>query len=612
VADVIWALGLLETAARGCPATFLKLSLGLSLLILLAAVLSRGRTRPAAALVVLAVLSGALAWAARDRLLLLGDSRIWVHNAEVLGSRLPVYRAPLSAIVLGRLTDALRGVAGARDVLAVVSVLAGIAIVLLLWPALRCAAPPERRRFAGAFLAAALFTQPLALNFYGHVEAYPFALVLFAIFLAALHRDVVRGGAPGRAGVALTALVLSHVSGALAAVPLAARAWARWRARSGRIMPRYLALLAAAAALLFALPVTRAHTLLLRPWEGRDLLQYALDVLNGWFLLFVPLGLLALRVRRAALADDFGRLLGLMVVSFALFPVLAYFELGLYRDLDLLGPAFVSLALFTALGVSRDPRRGPRIVIAHLVPGALLLAAIQTLANCPAGAIELERHLRRGAMTPEARASAAEILAFYERERDDLPAAEAMVQRAIAIMPGNLRRWGLLGEIQLARGDTTAAIASLERSMTTIRAPRTAPILAELYVRSGRIEDALRVLRPIADSIPHDARASAALAVAYSRAGMPESTLAVVGRRLREAPDDDVARFNAAAAWSRLGSLDRAAEQLAEAARLRPENRQYQVQLLRVLLALPDGEARANAYLRSLEPALAESLRARF
>jgi predicted TPR repeat methyltransferase len=93
---------------------------------------------------------------------------------------------------------------------------------------------------------------------------------------------------------------------------------------------------------------------------------------------------------------------------------------------------------------------------------------------------------------------------------------------------------------------------------------------------------------------------------------MPESTLAVVGRRLREAPDDDVARFNAAAAWSRLGSLDRAAEQLAEAARLRPENRQYQVQLLRVLLALPDGEARANAYLRSLEPALAESLRARF
>jgi tetratricopeptide (TPR) repeat protein len=612
VTDVIWALGLLETAARGCPATFLKISLGLCVLILLAAVLSRGRTRPATALVVLAVLSAALAWAARDRLLLLGDSRIWVHNAEVLGSRLPVYRAPLSAIVLGRLTDALRGVAGARDVLAVVSVLSGVAIVFLLWPALRGDAPPERRRFAGAFIAAAIFTQPLALNFYGHVEAYPFALVLFAVFLAALHRDVVRGGTPWRTGVALTALALSHVSGALAAVPLAAWVWARWRGARGRMVPRYVVLLVAAALLVFALPVTRAHTLLLRPWEGRDLLDYALDILNGWFLLFVPLGLLALRVRRSSLADDFGRLLGLLAVTFALFPVLAYFELGVYRDLDLLGPAFVSLALFTAVGAAREPRLNPRVAILSLIPGALLLAAIQTLAICPAGAIELERHLRRGAMTPEARSGAAEILAFYERERGDLPAAEAMARRAITIVPGNLRRWGLLGEIQLARGDTTAAIESLERSMTTNRAPRSAPILAELYTRSGRTEDALRALRPIADSIPYDARASAALAVAYFRAGLPESTLAVVERRLRAAPDDDVARFNAAAAWSRLGSLDRAAEALAEAARLRPENRQYQIQLLRVLLALPDGEARADAYLRSLEPALAESLRALF
>ncbi len=46
VADSIWALSLLETAARGCPATFLKLALGLSLLVFFAAALLPGPGAP--------------------------------------------------------------------------------------------------------------------------------------------------------------------------------------------------------------------------------------------------------------------------------------------------------------------------------------------------------------------------------------------------------------------------------------------------------------------------------------------------------------------------------------------------------------------------------------
>ena len=76
-----------------------------------------------------------------------------------------------------------------------------------------------------------------------------------------------------------------------------------------------------------------------------------------------------------------------------------------------------------------------------------------------------------------------------------------------------------MGEFQLARGDTANAIESLTKSMTTPRAPKTAPLLGELLIRTGQPERAIEILEPRRAMLITDAQAAAALAVAYFRVG---------------------------------------------------------------------------------------------
>ena len=602
-----WAVGLAAHALTDCPQTFLWVLAGLEVLVLAGWALARRGPGPRASFWILAALAAAFAWAARDQNFLLGDSRVWIQNAAVAGRFLPADRAPVSAMTLGLLADLTRSFLESQTILALSSVLLGVGTAWMVWRVAAAEAGGTGSRRLAAFAVLALFCTPIGFNFLGHIEAYPLFMFLMAVFLAVLRRDLNRGGSFFPSLLALIVMVFFHYMAALLAVPvLAVLAAGNRMSRRGLVLA-YLGLLAAAYVVFAAIPPLREHTLLVRTGGLPAFLDYGWDLLNMWLLLFVPLGLVAWRVADKVIADTFGRILLLTAVTFIVFPVFADFELGGYRDLDLMGPALLALTLFCAVGLARG---GGRLPVLGFALGAVFLAGIQTLALCPAGAQEMERHLARRVMEAEARANAEEILAFFYREQGDLARAREHMEGAVTAMPGNRRQWGPLGEVQLALGDTAAAIESLSLAMDSPRAGRTAPLLGEVLTKQGRPREAIAVLESVRDEVLADARGSAALAVAYYEAGMPESTLAVAQERLDIDPRDAVAYYNGASALARLGDGEGALRALTLAVRLDAGNLHYHRQMLRFLLTLPDGAARARSYLAGLDPALADSVTA--
>ncbi len=604
-----WAVGLVAHALAGCPATFFGVLAGLEVLVLAGWTLSRRGPGPRATFLVLAALAAALAWTLRDRSFLLGDSRFWIQNTAVAGRFLPAERAPVSAMVLGSAADLTGSFLESQTVLGLLSVLFGVGAAAAAWRIAAAESAPGRARTAAVFPVLALFATPVGFNFFGHIESYPLFMFLMAVFLAVLRRDLARNRGFFLSLAVLLVMVFFHYMAALLAVPALAVVVAGTRMSGRRLALGYLGLLAAAYVVFAAVPPLRQHTLLVRTGGFTAFADYLWDVLNMWLLLAVPLGVIAVRVAGRVVTDRFGRVLLLTAITFIVFPLFADFELGGYRDMDLMGPALLALAVFCAVGLVRDP--APRALsLAWFAAGAVFLAGIQTLTLCPAGATEMERHLARAVMENEARANAEEILAFYYRERNDLERAEVHMERAVEAMPGNRRQWGPLGEIQLALGDTAAAIESLTLAMDSPRAGRTAPLLGEVLSQQGRVREAIDVLESQRADVMADARGSAALAVAYFQAGLPESTLAVAEERLAIDPKDAVAYYNGASALARLGDAEGALRALGMATRLDPTNVHYHRQTVRYLLSLPDGDARARSYIEGLSPAMAESLTA--
>jgi thioredoxin-like negative regulator of GroEL len=597
----LWSLGLLKSAVLECTAIFLAAVLGLGSLLLLVRLF--GRTTRAGW--VLAAFSGLwilAAWLLRDQLYLVADSMVNFQTVELSGDILIAERAPLATGLLELGARIFSPWASPSVLYAWVSVLSGWATGLLIW---RWASREGESRLDPAVFLALVFAQPMSFVFYGHVETYPLYLVAFTAVLALLKRDLARGRIGPVFVIFVVALCFMHYVTVLLLLPVVAWLGAK-RLGEERLVFLYLGLLVSGLAVLFAVPTLREYTLAARDWSSRELADYLWDVLNGWIILFVPLGFLIYRFRRAVFRDDLGRVLGLIVLTYSLFPLVTMFDLGVYRDLDLLSPAFVTLCFLVALGIAREGVDGS--VFWAFGVGIVLLAAIQVHNICPAGAREMEKHLNRGAMEEEARWIGTEVLSYHYRREGNLGEAARLMERAIADRPENLRLYGPLGEIQLALGDTATAISSLTKAMNSWRALRTAPLLGELLARTGQPERAIEILSPLRGDLLADTRASAALAVAFFRAGLPESTLVVAEDRLAVDPSDHIAHFNAASAWASMGYFEEAAGEMERAIAVDPKNLGYHQRLVQVLLRMPDGLTRAQTYLDQLPPALRDSL----
>ena len=350
----------------------------------------------------------------------------------------------------------------------------------------------------------------------------------------------------------------------------------------------------------------RAFSVLSTSWDvRRGLSSYLEDVANGWFLVLVPVGVLAWAGRRRALASSYGKFLALTAVIYLFFPLGARFDLGVYRDFGLLGPASMAVTLFAAHGL--DPAR-PRRVLWTGLAGAPLLAGWLALGVCDGGAAFVETQIARPEIAPGARAYSYEVLAFERHGAGDPAGALRAMERAVRATPGNARLYGPLGEFQLDVGDTAAAIHNLERSLETRRAFKTLATLLPLLVQRGDLEHALDLASRHRDDVLVTSQAAAAVSVAYLRMGYADSTVLVSQERLGHDPEDHVAFFNAGAGLAALGRLEDAEGAFREAARLAPGNAAYHRAVIAVLRRLPGGTEAISAYLRGLPPALADSL----
>lgn len=583
-----WSLRLLPDAWLGCP---METAVVTAALVAGAWLAGRLAPRGAGWFLLGAVLAAAGAWFLQDALRLLGDSRIWVHASAVYGADAPGYRAPLTARVLGSL-GALAPTAPAVPLTAW-SVVMGVATAGVLAGGFR-----DRPGWTPFWAVAWVFLQPMSWIFWGHIETYSTLALVLAALLVALRADFARGRPGPASAVLLAVLCFTHLLGGLVIAPLVAVLGSR-SIRSA--LMRWVGLLALVAVAAVAVPALRAHTLLGTGWSMREWATYLLDILGGWILVLVPVVWLhPFRFDRPA-QDRFGFFLQLAGFTFLLLPLGAVFELGVYRDLDLFAPAFVCWTVWAIhRGLATEARTAWRI---GLPAGAVFLAALITVNRCPAGFEVYERQLENQAMTVSARAYGYEVLAYARSEEGDPAGALTAMSTAIEVTPGNHRLYGPLGEMQLAAGDTTAAIASLERALSTPRAARTRPFLAELLTRTGRPGDAVALLESHREESLADDRAAAALAVAYFRLGRPDSTLAVADARLRRA-EDPVAHANRASALVRLGDYDAAETAMRAAIAGDPDNTGYHVRLLTLFRRHPDGERRIREHLAALPPAV--------
>ena len=603
--DLFWSINLLVEALRGCTTVLLQTwgvlfgAVGLGILI-------GTRTRRGWTFIPGILVFASVAWFLRDRLFLLADSRLWVHTTESLGSQVPLYRAPLSAKIMGQVGSLAGKWVGTTESLAILSVLAGLVTAIALWSGMRDKA--SNINSLGPLLALAwVFGQPMGFVFYGHIETYPFAAAVLALLLAAARKDF------GAQRVRLITLLLflllifSHALGILLLIPALALFWAKQKPHLG-ILRGYGLLLLPLGVLAVAVPDLRKHLTFSQGFSVAEMGRYTVDVLNGWILCLISPAALLLGGRRFFEMDTYGKFLALTTLTFLILPFFASFDLGIYRDLDILTPGFVALTFLVVHEVSRRQISTRRVVVS-LVTGTLFLGAFLSHSICPGSGVSvLEAHLARATMTKGGRSYGYEVLAYHYSDKDNFTKAQENMVTALAITPGNHRLWGPVGEFQLAGGDTANAILSLTKSMATPRAPKTAPLLGELLIRTGQPETAIEILEPRREVLVMDAQAAAALAVAYYRVGLPESTIAVSTQRIAIADEDDIAFFNLASGLSATNRPEDAERVLRRAIELAPDKVPYHRSMVRVLLSLPDGQKRAAEYLDQLSGPLAEEV----
>jgi tetratricopeptide (TPR) repeat protein len=593
-ADLAWFFGILVYAARA-PVFLIVAWVSLALLLLL---LFSPWFRRYRALQFL--LAGAVAWALRDTGHLLADGQLWLRLATQLGWNVPVYHEPIPAKVVGVLSDLGGAFVAPEKVLAALSVACGLGTAAVLGSSIR-----SRSGSSGAWAAglALIFGLPLSFVFYGHVETYP----VLALFLAGGYALIGREELTHRFRPSMLLLLLLpfvHVMNLLVLVILGLNRVAV-KSRRAFLVSSGVALVLGIA-LLVSVDSLREYTFFSGKQSASDYTSYLLSLANAWLLL-LPAALVVWPFRAEILKDGFGRFLVLAFASFSLLFLVVPMDLGPFSDLDLLTPAFITGAFLVVPVYANHAARIEKRIRTRCFLALPFLAALVTLTRSPAGEAMMAGQLRTRAMRPESKVYEYEILADHQRAEGREEAALGTLQAALAANPGSQRLWGVVGHMELQRGDTAAAVEHLERAVSAPHGYRFSGLLAEIYIRRGLVRRAVDLLNQDRQSTLSDANGSASLAVGYFQLGQPDSAVAVSEERLALEPRDIVALNNLAAGLIRLGRYDEGLEALRAAARVEPGQLEPHRKVLRLLHQLGRDDA-ALAYLNSLPPGIARAL----
>ena len=98
---------------------------------------------------------------------------------------------------------------------------------------------------------------------------------------------------------------------------------------------------------------------------------------------------------------------------------------------------------------------------------------------------------------------------------------------------------------------------------------------AEMLLEQRRPLDAIQALQPVLDRQPDSASVHLLAARAYLHSAQLRRAEGAFSRVIEIDPSDHYARFGLGLALSRMGEFEAAVEQLALAAAMRPENRDY-------------------------------------
>lgn len=576
---IFWSLALPCAACRLAPAEFVRALILLGTAGLFSAWLARSSRpgRDARALFILG-LWVAVTWLLRDRLHLLGDGQLWLHSADSLGLRTPGYREPLAVLIQMSVAWLTAGWCSPARAMEFLSCLCGMLTGVGLSGYARFAEAGLEttvRRVPSALL---LFGAPLSLVFYGHIETYPLFVTGLAFALPVLRADLRRGRPRGRTLAVLAVLVGLHLTALLLVPPLLlvyfrGRKWRQRRLTAVSVGLLFLGGIAAGI-----LPGWRGESTLGQHWTRATFLDYAAEVANGWTLLLLPPCALLWSSRRHFGRTPMTLFLSLAALNFTLLPLIGLFKLGLYRDLDLLAPAFLLLVFLLLECEIEGGTQKSRDLFLHALVGLPLLAALLALNQSPAGFGYFERRLATSRAAPEHRVYGYETLARALRERQDLAGAGRAVDEAIALVPTNTRLHGLRGEILAAAGDTAGALQEMARALHSNRGPEVRALMAGLELRRGHPRVAVALLTADDFDAAASASASATLATAYFRLGQPDSSLLTSDLRLARSPADARAHANRAAALIALRRSLEAFEELEAAVRLDPGVPEYRRQ----------------------------------
>jgi Flp pilus assembly protein TadD len=452
-----------------------------------------------------------------------------------------------------------------------------------------------------------LFCQPLSFVFYGHAETYPVMAAILGWSLVPIFRTLRQGTRNLTSLIIVLLLPLVHFK-LLVLLP----AYLLVRFVTKRFWVKALGVHAALAAILvlcaLALDALRRFTIFSGKMPAERYLPYLLSLGNAAILLLVPAGIILWPARTSLVRTSVGRFCLLSCASLlGLFTIITM-DLGPYSDADLLTSPFIILSFAIGASVPYIPNPRRRVLIVLLAASPPLVAWL-TLTRCPAGEAVFLRQVRTRTLIDSGKIYEYEVLGLYQERQGRTGEALHTWSEALRNHPGSRSLLSSVARLQLATGDTVAAIRSLERAAEKPDGYRLLGRLSELYTRRGDPAGAIALLERHRDYVETDATALASLAVAYFRRGAYDSTIALSDRWLQTHPEDPIALNNLAAGLIATGCIDQGLSVLMRAAQLYPGDVALQTRIVVVLLQT-GRQAMALQYVESIPGDIADSVRA--
>ena len=170
--------------------------------------------------------------------------------------------------------------------------------------------------------------------------------------------------------------------------------------------------------------------------------------------------------------------------------------------------------------------------------------AVNGWTEFPADALGRAESLARQALalSPEI-SDGHQLLGFVYLSRGDYDRGLVECKRAIELNPSDASSYASLGQILMWSGDAPGAITAVEKARIFDPTPQSdyAFVLGYAYFFTGRYEDAVGVLEPLASG--SDYPIYAALAVAYAGVGRIEDARRAAAQVKRLSPFFDAATF---------------------------------------------------------------------